>query len=56
MLEQAGLSNYTFPWATTTEPLSSDSTGPIQFIANGPSNELSKAALSFGILPSLGQS
>lgn len=56
MLEQGGLSNYTFPWATGTDPLSSDSTGPTHFIANGPSYELSKAALSFGILPSLGQS
>lgn len=52
MLEKAGLSNYTFFWATTTDPLSSDSAGPTVFIA---SYELGKAALFFDIFSSLGQ-
>lgn len=56
MLEQAGLSNYTFPRATSTDSLSSDSTsGPTDFVANGPSHELSKALLSVGVLPCLWQ-
>lgn len=50
MLEQVGFPDYIFPWTTATDSLSSDSaSGSTQFAANGPSYELGKASVSFGI-------